>query len=38
MINYGQTISMRNVSQHATEWKIVFAGKVVVFTIELTKR
>ena len=38
VINYGLTISMKNVSQHATQWKIVFADKVVVSTIELTKR
>ena len=38
LINYGLTISMKNVSQHATQWMIVFADKVVVSTIELTKR
>ena len=38
VINYDLTISMENVSQHATQWKIAFADKVVVFTIEFTKR
>lgn len=36
MINYGLTVSMKNVCQHATQLKIVFADKVFVSTIELT--
>lgn len=36
MINYGLTVSMKNVCQDATQLKIVFANKVFVTTIELT--
>lgn len=38
MINYGLTIRIKNVSQHATKWKIAFADKVVGSKIELAKR
>lgn len=38
VINNGLTISMKNLSQHATKWKNVFAAeKVVVWTKELIK-
>lgn len=32
------TTNMKNICQHATQWKILFAEKVVVSTIELAKR
>lgn len=38
VINYGLTIIMKNVSQHATQLKIVIADKVVLSNIEPTKR
>lgn len=37
VINKGITISMKNVSYHATRWNIVFANNVVVSTIKHTK-
>lgn len=36
-ISYGLTINMKNVSQHATKQRIVFADNVAVSTVELTK-
>lgn len=38
MINHDLTISMKNVGQHVTQWNIVYADKVVVSTIQLTKQ
>lgn len=34
--NYGLSIRIKNVSQHATEWQVLFVNKVVVSTIEFT--
>lgn len=36
--NYGLTINIKDVSQHATNWKILFADKIVVLTIDLAEK
>lgn len=38
MIRYGLTIRIKNAGQHATQWKIVFGDKVVVSTLDITKK